>query len=183
MDTYEIILALILGLFVCLFGYKLKKIVFFIAWFLIGYTLMTHLMPIINDSAPVIAENELWQFVLPIAGGLLLSLLGFSIEKLCVGLLTFFTVLAVAVTQFGLSGEVVGIASILGVILGAIAVNMIKPASIVITAVAGSYVITDALIALFPTTLAKGSLYSLLILAGIAIVGIIFQFSNTKHYV
>ncbi|MBO7664885.1 hypothetical protein J6S46_03465 [Candidatus Saccharibacteria bacterium] len=183
MENYEVILALILGAFVCLFGYKLKKIVFFIAWFLIGYTLMSRFMPFINQSVPAIAESSLWQFILPIAGGLLLSLLGFSIEKLCVGLLAFFTTLAVAVNQFGVSGEVIGIACILGVILGAVAVNMIKPATIIITAIAGSYVMTDAIIALFPGSLARGSVLALLVLAGIALVGAIFQFSNTKHYV
>ena len=181
MENYEIILALILGAFVCLFGYKLKKIVFFIAWFLIGYTLMSRFMPFINESVPAIAESSLWQFILPIAGGLLLSLLGFSIEKLCVGLLAFFTTLAIAINQFGVSGEVIGIACILGVILGAVAVNMMKPATIVITAIAGSFVVTDAILSLFPSIGGRGSMYALLMIVGIAIVGAVFQFTNTKH--
>ena len=181
MENYEVILALILGAFVCLFGYKLKKIVFFIAWFIIGYTLMTHLMPFINDSMPAIRESDLWQFLLPIAGGLLLSLLGFSIEKLCVGLLAFFTTLAVAINQFGISGEVIGIACILGVILGALAVNMMKPATIAITPIAGSFVITDAVLTIFPSIGGRGSLYALLMIVGIAVVGAVFQFTNTKH--
>ena len=169
---------LLLGAFVCLFGYKLKKIVFFIAWFLIGYTLMKYAMPYINSSAPAIAENALWQFILPIAGGLLLSLLGFSIEKLCVGLLCFFATVAVAISQFGVSGEVIGIACILGAILGAVAVNMMKPATIVVTAIAGALVVTRAIYTL-ATGIPMG--YHTFIIIGIAAVGALFQFSNTKH--
>ena len=87
MATYEVVLALILGIFVCLFGYRLKKLVIFLAFFLIGYSIMQRIMPVLNANLPAIAESSLWQTILPICGGLLLSLLGFSIEKLCVALL------------------------------------------------------------------------------------------------
>ncbi len=178
MESYEVILALLLGAFVCLFGYKLKKIVFFVAWFLIGYTLTKYAMPYINNSTPFIAESTLWQIILPLAGGLLMSLLGFSIEKLCVGLLCFFATVAVAISQFGISGEVIGIACILGVILGAVAVNMMKPATIVVTAVAGALVVTRAIY-----TLSAGipMEYHTFIVIGIAAIGALFQFNNAKH--
>ena len=50
MATYEVVLALILGIFVCLFGYRLKKLVIFLAFFLIGYSIMQRIMPVLNAS-------------------------------------------------------------------------------------------------------------------------------------
>ena len=178
MATYEIVLALILGIFVCLFGYRLKKLVIFLAFFLIGYSIMTRLMPILNQNLPAIAESSFWQMLLPVCGGLLLSLLGFTIEKLCVGLLVCFATIALGVNQFGMTWEVVTIAAIIGVILGAIAVNMIKPATIIVTAIAGALVVADAIFAL---TSSISHDYYMLILIGIAAVGAVFQFTNTKH--
>ena len=107
-----------------------------------------------------------------------MSLLGFSIEKLCVGLLVCFTTIAIGINQFGLSWETVAIAAIIGVILGAIAVNMIKPATIIVTAAVGALVVTGAIFAL--TTSISHNYYTL-ILIGIAAVGAVFQFTNTKH--
>ena len=178
MATYEVVLALILGIFVCLFGYRLKKLVVFLAFFLIGYSIMTRLMPILNQNLPAIAESSFWQMLLPVCGGLLLSLLGFTIEKLCVGLLVCFATIALGVNQFGMTWEVVTIAAIIGVILGAIAVNMIKPATIIVTAITGALVVADAIFALNASISHD---YYTLILVGIAAVGAIFQFTNTKH--
>lgn len=179
MENYEAIIALILGLFVCLFGYKLKKIVFFIAWFIIGYTLTLKLLPLINTYIPQVADEAFWQGMIPVFGGLLLSILGFSIEKLCVSLLCFFSVIAIAFTQFGVSWEVFGIASVVGVFVGAAAVFMMKPATILVTAIAGASVATDAFLALAPAV--SASTYYLPILIGAAALGSIFQFVNNKR--
>lgn len=179
MENYEAIIALILGLFVCLFGYKLKKIVFFIAWFILGYTLTLKLLPLINTYIPQAAGEPFWQGMIPVFGGLLLSILGFSIEKLCVSLLCFFSVITIAFTQFGVSWEVFGIAAVVGVIVGAFAVTMMKPATIIITAIAGASVATDAFLALAANV--PAATYYLPILIGATILGSIFQFANSKR--
>ena len=77
----ELLIMAGLGLAVLLFGYRIKKIAFFIIWFILGYNLMMFLMPVINGAVPQIADSQLYQVLLPIGGGLLLALLGFSIEK------------------------------------------------------------------------------------------------------
>lgn len=178
-QNIEFIIALVLGLFACFFGYKLKKVIFFIAWFLIGYTIMTKIMPYINDNAPMIAESELYQFLLPIAGGVLLSMFGFSIEKLCVALLAFFAVVAFAINQFGISGEVLAVAAIIGVFAGALATTMMKPATILVTAIAGGIVAADSIMKIFPGI--PYAQYYYLIFLGITAVGAIFQFVNAKN--
>ena len=80
--TAEILIALALGLVVCFFGYKLKKLAFAIAWFLIGYTLCSHFAPDIIAWMPQLENPDLWMGVLPIAVGLLAALMGLTIERL-----------------------------------------------------------------------------------------------------
>lgn len=178
-ENIETILILILGIFVSLFGYRLKKSIFFIAWFLIGYSLMTKIMPFINDSVPSIATSELWQWLLPIAGGLLLSLVGFSIEKICVALLCFSATIIFAINHFGTGAETLIIAAIIGVVLSGIAVTLMKSATIVITSIIGTLAATPALFELI-TELDKNTYYTP-VLIGIGVIGIIFQFVNTKR--
>ena len=80
--TAEILIALALGLVVCFFGYKLKKLAFAIAWFLIGYTLCSHFAPDIIAWMPQLENPNLWMEILPIAVGLLAALMGLTIERL-----------------------------------------------------------------------------------------------------
>lgn len=168
-----------LGLAVLLFGYRIKKVAFFIVWFLVGYYLTGYLMPLVLNSVPQIAENELYQILIPIAGGLLLALLGFSIEKLCVGGICFALVLVITIRYFGTEIQVLAIGGIIGVVVAGLAVTMMKPATIIATAVAGAYAITIATLNLVPDL--SSEIYYWPMLIGISVLGSIFQFSTTKH--
>jgi len=177
--TPELLILAGLGLAVLLFGYRIKKIAFFIIWFILGYNLMAFLMPTINDLVPQVAESSLYQILLPIAGGLLLALLGFTIEKLCVGGICFALIMVIAVRYFGTELQVLAIGGIIGVITAGAAVMLMKPAIIVATAAAGSYALTLAILNL-ATNLDFGAYYWPLIL-GITALGSIFQFATTKR--
>ena len=124
MALCELLIMAGLGLAVMLFGYRVKKVAFFIIWFLIGYNLMLFLMPLINNVLPVIAESQLYQILLPIAGGLLLALLGFSIEKVCVAGICFFLVMMITVQYFGTDIPTLAVGAIIGVVAGAAATAM-----------------------------------------------------------
>jgi len=178
MPEYELLIMAGLGLAVTLFGYRIKKIAFFIIWFLIGYNLMMFLMPVINGAVPEIAATELYQILLPIAGGLLLALLGFSIEKICVAGICFFLVMMITVQYFGTEIPTLAIGAIIGVVAAAAATAMMKPAIIIATAVAGAYALTISLLYLFPV-LDEHVLYFPLI-GAFALLGSIFQFTTTK---
>ena len=159
--TAEILIALVLGLVVCFFGYKLKKLAFAIAWFLIGYTLCSHFAPDIIAWMPQLENPDLWMGVLPIAVGLLAALMGLTIERLCIAALAYIVVV-----------------TIVGVLAGCVAVSLMKPAIIVLTAIAGAQSISTAVVSLFGLNTA--TLY-LPILVIAAVVGAIFQFKNNKH--
>lgn len=181
LETYELIIFIILGLAVLLFGFRVKKAAFFIIWFLLGLNLMNFLMPTINNLVPQIAGNDLWQNLLPIAGGLLLALLGFSIEKVCIGGICFVLVMLATIQYFGTDIQTLAIGAIIGVIAAGAAVALMKPAIIIATSVAGSYALTLVLFAFFPQIQDSfGTLYWP-ILIGLAAVGGIFQFVTTKR--
>ena len=177
--TPEMIIMAALGLLLIFFGYRVKKVAFFLIWFILGYNLMGLLMPFINNAASQVAENNLYQILLPICGGLLLALMGFSIEKLCVGGICFALTMLITVQYFGTEMQTLAIGGVVGVIAAGAAVMLMKPATIVATSVAGAYALTIAILALFPDI--NREAYYFVILGGAAAVGSVFQFLTTKR--
>ncbi|MBR3131934.1 DUF4203 domain-containing protein [Candidatus Saccharibacteria bacterium] len=179
LELYESLIMFAIGLAVLLLGYRIKKVAFFIIWFLIGYNIMILLMPIINNAVPQIAANELWQVLLPVGGGILLGLLGFSIEKICLAGICFFLVMLITIQYFGTDIPTLAIGAILGVVAGAAATALMKPAIIIATAIAGAYAMTIAVLSVFPD-IPKDIFYFPMI-GGFAVIGAVFQFMTTKH--
>ena len=175
----EAVIMLGLGLVVLLFGYRIKKIAFFIIWFLLGFNLVLWLLPTINDLVPEIAASELYQTLLPIGGGVLLALLGFSIEKLCVGGICFVLTMLITIQYFGTEMQTLAIGGVIGVLAAGLAVMVMKPATIIATAVAGAYALTLAIMKL-NTDIDFEAFYWPMI-GGIAAAGAVFQFLTTKR--
>ena len=180
MENYELLITAGLGLAVLLFGYRIKKIAFFIVWFILGWHLVMLLLPHIAHLLPeVVTSSALYmELLLPLAGGVLLGMLGFTIEKLCVSLICFFLVMAITVQYFGTDWMTLAIGAIIGLVAGATAVRLMKPAIIVATSGAGSYAITTTIIALASL---NQEVFYFPLLIGIAVIGALFQFKSTKH--
>lgn len=175
--TTELIIMMAAGIAVLLFGYKIKKAAFFIIWFIIGLNLTVYLTPWLEHTAPEVMQNELWRNLLPIAGGLLVALLGFSIEKICLGGIVFALTMMITTQNFGTEINTLVIGAVIGVILAGISVMLMKPAIIVATAIAGAYVITLGI--LYWTELPETMYFP--VLAGTAAVGSLFQVLTTKR--
>ena len=167
------------GLVLLFLGYKIKKIAFFIIWFLLGYIATGYLMPIINGAVAEIASSSLWQSLLPIAGGLLLGLMGFMIEKVCLGGAVFGLTLMMTAQYFGTEIQTMVIGGIVGAILSGLSVMMIKPATIIATSVAGGYALTLAILALAPEINAETFFWPMIL--GFSAVGSLVQFITTRH--
>ena len=167
------------GVLLLFFGYRIKKIGFFIIWFLIGFNLMRMLMPAINSIAPeAIQTSDLWQNLIPIAGGLLLALLGFSIEKLCVAGAVFGIVLTITAQYFGTDILTLAIGAIVGVVLAAFAVTLMKPTIIIATALMGAYTLA---LTIFKFTDLNFQIFYFPVLIGLAILGSTVQFTTTAR--
>ena len=178
-QTPELIIMLGVGLAIVLFGYRIKKVAFFIIWFLLGYIGATYLMPEIVKLAPEVGNNDLWRNLIPIGAGLLLALLGFSIEKLCVGGICFVLTMLISAQYFGTEMQTLAISAVVGIIIAGAAVMLMKPATIIATSAAGAYAITLALMSLISNISFDTYYWPMLI--GVTVVGSIFQFLTTKR--
>lgn len=179
MEIYELIIYIVIGILLCLLGYRIKKAAFFVIWFLLGYNLIFYLMPAIEGWFPAIVGSEPWHIALPIAGGLFISLIGFSIEKLCVGGICFALTIVIAIRYFGTDPSTLAISAVIGIVAAGLAVILMKPATIVATSLAGSYLLTVAILELLPNL--SHETYYFPILAGIAALGSLIQFLSTKR--
>lgn len=177
--TPEMLIMAAAGLALLIFGYRIKKIAFFIIWFILGFNLTTILLPTIANISPEIVSSELWQALLPVGGGLLLALLGFSIEKLCVAGICFALVMIITAQYFGTDIQTLAIGGIVGVIAGGAATMLMKPAIIIATSVAGAYSLTLAILTLIPGI--DKNMFYFPILIGLSLVGSIIQFITTKR--
>ena len=169
---FESLIAIAAGIFLCLFGYRLKKVAFIVIWFIIGFYLMSLL-------APQITSDTTWQLIMQVAAGILLGMLGFSIEKFCIFAVATFSVSTAIIETFQLA-EILPIALAIGagVVVGCIAIAFIKPVSIITTSLSGAKLIAKY------TTLQLSlphEPYFLGILVVALIIGIVFQFKNCHH--
>lgn len=165
--------ALIVGLFLLFFGYRVKKIAITIIWFIVGFWL-------VSQFIDKVVADQTWQLILECVGGLVLGMFGMTIERFAV----FVTVGA----AFGLSiiqnfGPVTdwtlpAIAVAVGVVAGVVGVWLIKPMIILATSVEGSSLVVANALTLM--NIAKPEWYPILFLA-IAAVGAIFQWNNCKN--
>ena len=140
---------------------------------------MQYFLPTINGWLPDIAANQLWQILLPIGGGLLLALLGLTIEKICVAGIVFGLTMVITMKYFGNDLPTLGIGAVFGVILSAIAVTIMKPATIVATSLAGAYCLTVALLTW--QTGIDPKVFYFPIIAGLTLLGTLCQFKTAKH--
>lgn len=175
---YGSILMLAIGLVICLFGYRIKKVTFFLIWFFLGVFLTYYLLPFINTLYPTIASESLYQTLLPLIGGLLLSLLGFSLEKICVSGICFFATLLFTIHHFGIESPSIFIGALIGIILGVLAVRLMKPATIIATAIIGAYIMVFTLFSLF-TKIPQS--FFLPVIISVATIGTLIQFLTTKR--
>lgn len=178
LETYELIVFMAAGLAVLFFGYRIKKVAFFIIWFLLGYNLMTFCMPLINNASADIANNNFLQILFPIIAGLILALLGFLIEKVCISGICFMLTILVVVRYFGTDVSVLALGTLAGIIISSIAVLLMKPATIIATAAAGAYALTLSIFSLAPD-ISFGTYYWP-ILIGMTGIGSLVQFGTTK---
>ena len=107
--------------------------------------------------------------------------MGFTIEKLCVAGITFGLVMLATVQYFGTDWLTLAIGAVVGVLLGAFAVNMMKPATVIATSAVGAYVLTLVIFAFFPQI--DFAIFYWPILIVIGVIGALFQFKSNKGIV
>ena len=130
MDSIPIeLVALGIGVFLCLFGYRLKKIAMTVIWFVIGFFLVSLFVDKIID-------DQIWQLILCGVGGLVLSMFGLTIEKFAIFVTVGATFALTILQSFGPPTDWVlpAISIAIGVTAGAFATWLMKPMLILATA-------------------------------------------------
>ena len=179
LSTPEVIAVALVGVVLMFFGYKIKKVAFFLIWFVVGYYITTMLLPHLNNIAPEVIQEQLYQTLIPIAGGLLLALLGFSVEKLCVAGIAFAIVMMITVQYFGTDVQILAAGGIIGIVAAGVAVMSMKPATIILTSIAGAYTLTMALLVLVPNINQQVAYFPSLV--GFSAIGSVAQFLMLRH--
>ena len=167
------IIALIIGAFLLLFGYRLKKIAITLIWFLVGFW-------IVSLFVDKIVADQMWQLILCCVGGLILGMFGMTIEKFAVFVTVGVTFCMSVIENFGPATDwtLWAIAVAVGVVAGVIAVWLIKPMVILATVVEGSRLIIINALALLGWAQPP---YYIVIFLALAAVGAIFQWNNCRH--
>lgn len=178
-ETWQMWLIGGIGLLLMFAGYKIKKVAFFIVWFLLGYIGSVYLLPIVNSNLPDIARSDFWQGLIPILGGLLLGLMGFMVEKICIAGIVFGLTLMMTAQYFGTEIQAMAIGGVIGAVLGGFATMMLKPATIVATSVAGAYALTLAILAISPNLDGDTLFWPMII--GFGALGSVVQFLSCKN--
>ena len=178
-EAWQMWLIGLIGLALMFVGYKIKRVAFFIMWFLLGYVGTGYLLPIINGNLPDIAGSSFWQGLIPILGGLILSLMGFMVEKICIAGVVFGLTIMMTAQYFGTEIQAMAIGGIIGAVLAGFATMMIKPATIVATAVAGAYALTLTVIAVGSGVDGETMFWPMII--GFSLLGGVVQFMTTRH--
>ena len=177
LSGYEAIIAIALGVFLALYGYKLKRVAFVIIWFAIGYYLASLL-------APNITSDPTWQKLIPICAGVVLGIFGFSLEKLCIFAVATYAVSTTLIDTFVLSEPLyIGLAIAAGVIAGIFAIKLIKPFGIITTAFSGAKLIAKYSIIELAAVNHPIPHYPsfIIILLAVAVIGMSYQFKSCKH--
>ncbi len=182
MEIPAAVIGIIIAIVLCFFGYRLKRIAFAVVWFVIGFNIGENLLPYITPYMQGI--DPFFISLLPLLAGILCSLIGISIERVCIfllgigiAILTYLNLVSLGTVE--LSWLAFGIALIIGSILGTIAISLMRPAIIFFTSYAGACQLAASGGTLIPA-LSTGLPY-FVTLAIIAIVGISYQLKSTKH--
>ena len=165
------IIAIVLALYLAIFGYTFKKVTFAIILFLLGFLAVNLFLPqAFNGMNPII----------PIAAGvvigLIFGLVGFKVEQLAIFIAVVFLAYTTLSKFINIDQEFINFAikGVISLILGGIAISFSKPIFITVTSIyAGSLVYVY-----LPQLIKVSDVMTIIIAVAVAVLGIGIQYSN-----
>jgi len=160
------------NLFLCFFGYRYHRFLIAVAGFIVGAEASYRmLVSVTMDSAA--------KMLIYIIAGLVCSLLAYSFYRLGVVVLVFvatYKIVLPLITNYVASPYSMYIAIVAGLLIGFIALRLMRPVIIIATGLSGGITAVSAFGTMFGFT---NSTVLLIVGIIIAIFGILFQFKNT----
>ncbi len=181
------LIVAIVGILCAFFGYRLLKPVVFFGGLAIGAYLGDMLL---NTGVLDSILTEFWMtYVVMLVCGLIVAYLVFKVLKvgiiLGVGYMIYLLIngfVSDFVLQNGLpSPEILGpvIAGLIGLLIGLIAIKLLKPVIMIVTAALGGALVAYAIAGLIPLTL-EGVSMNVIVLAVIGLLGFAAQFATGR---
>ena len=170
MSSPIIFFAIVIGILSCFFGLKMRRLVFAIAFFIIGFSLTRYLAPAINNAGLLLT--------LRIIIGFIFAIISFSVERIVVFLYMFVTGFQMIQTFFNIDiWYYLLLAIATGLILALLSLKIFKLLIILSTAIYGAILLSIIVIGYVPTL----SSYQFVVIAILTALGTIFQFSTNQN--
>ena len=166
------IIALVIAVYLSLFGYKFKKVTMAIVWFIFGFILASTILPMAIDGISVVVI-----LLVGVILGSIFAFLGFQIEQVAIFVAVTYLAFSLLSKFIHVDQEVINfmIKGIISAILGGIALSYTKPIFILVASLYAGSLVYIYLPELVPMS------YTLALIIGIAVtvIGIATQFSIT----
>ncbi len=166
------IIAIIIAIYLALFGYKLKKVTLAIVWFILGFMLESSVLPMAFDGINIVII-----LIVGIILGSILAFLGFQIEQVAIFVAVAYLSFAILSKFIHVDQEIINftIKAIIAIILGGIALSFTKPIFIIVASLYAGSLVYIYLPELIPMT------YTLALIIGaiVTVTGIATQFAIT----
>ena len=165
------IIAIVLALYLAIFGYTFKKVTFAIILFLLGFLAVNLFLPqAFNGMNPIIP------IAVGVVIGLIFGLVGFKVEQLAIFIAVVFLAYTTLSKFINIDQEFINFAikGVISLILGGIAISFSKPIFITVTSIyAGSLVYVY-----LPQLIKVSDVMTIIIAVAVAVLGIGIQYSN-----
>lgn len=168
---YTPLILSIIGLILCLCGYKIQKVVITLTWFLLGFNLSASLLPNIISSETTVLITSL-------VIGVITGIFGFKLEKLAL----FITVSYLSylflenILQFDTQYLNILIRCGGSLLIGALSIVLLKPILITVSILGGVSIIYSNL----PLLIDISSKVNIIICIIIIIISFVYQLKTTK---
>ena len=164
------IIALVLGVVLCFYGFKIQKLVITLAWFALGFVLS-------GQICANFINSETTLLIVKVVVGILLASAGYKLEKLalCIAV-AYLTYGAIGSYITGFDATMTIVIQVgISIVVGILSTLFIKPILIGVTSIAGSALIKQYL----PTLITLQPNVLTIIVLLIAVVGIVVQLKTT----
>lgn len=167
----EAIIAIVIGVLFCLYGFKLKKLCIMLAWFIFGYFVAINVIDIFSINL-----DPSWSVSAPIIAGCVTGIAGYALVKagfyLASGILAYIVVnnLALFDPKYNI---IVGIVA--AIAIGFLASKFLKPVIVIASTVGGASMICENLPAVVSGI--PASSYTIIFVV-IIVFGLLFQLSS-----
>jgi hypothetical protein len=166
------LITFIVGIAICMAGFKIQKLVITLAWFAIGFSLAGRVC-----GSFIEAQNIL--LIVQLVIGIILGSLGYKLEKLALAIaVAYLTYISIGSYLTGFEEGIRLIIHIGGSLFaGILATFFIKPILIAITAIAGATLLRDNLPIVIPSITSQIALIASIV---VAVLGLLTQFKTTR---